>query len=73
MADVNATVESTAEPMVAAIRRLVMREMADPSGTRPMVAEVAVGDLGNDPAAKAELAAACSALVDSNAVAQPSL
>ncbi len=63
MAGPNTTVKDTAGQWTAEIQRQVDRELASPTGSRPLVAEVAVGDLGNDPAAKDALTAAAVALV----------
>lgn len=55
---------STDERWVADVRRQVAQQMADPSGSRVLVAEVGVdvGNLIDNPAAKASVAAAADAL-----------
>jgi hypothetical protein len=49
---------------VPGIQALVDAALANPTGSRPMAAEIAAGDL-SDPAAKAALTAAAHALLDS--------
>ena len=55
---------STDERWVADVRRQVAAQLADPVGSRPMVAEVGVnvGNLIDDPAAKASIGAAADRL-----------
>jgi hypothetical protein len=67
-------VTSSAEPMVPAIARLVEVESADPSGSRPMAAEVpnTSGNLVDDADAKDALRAALRGLDAGSTIAPAS-
>jgi hypothetical protein len=59
---VNVTVTNTAAEWVPGIKRLVDAELANPTGSKVLQAEIEVGDL-SDPAAKDALTAAAQTLV----------